>query len=224
MTVSPLDAVLTAFDRHIESRAAAAQRPTASPIAGPSSLHLRREELRNLIAPASGSDASSSAAKLQLSPLERAIYYEVENRRLALERKSKELDFWEAYEKELADNPMKMPTSAAALQRQIAEKEQRLREVEAENKLRVETARALESSAVIQTVLSTTSPVSASKKGKDAGEDEEGRSQYASTRKLLEERDDQALEFLKIFNDIRAVKQERLAAKTRIRGKRSAVS
>lgn len=206
MTVSPLDALLATFDRHIDSRTAA-----ASLVAGPSSLNLRRNELRKLIG---ASDSSpTTAAPLQLSPLERAIYYEVENRRSNLERKSKELDFWEAYEKERTDQPMKMPTSSSALARQIFEKKQRLRELEGENKLRVETARALESSAVIQKVLSTTSPTTEKGEG-------EATPRYASTRKLLEERDDQALEFLKIFNQIRTIKQQRVQVKAQIRDQR----
>lgn len=219
MTVSPLDALLTTFDRHIESysAAAAAQRSAASSIAGPSSLNLRRDEVRRIIAPSSTSDggSSSAASELQLSPLERAIYYEVENRRHTLERKAQELDFWEAYERELADKPMKMPTSSSALERQIVDKKQRLRELEGENRLKVETTRALESSAVIQKVLSTTSPPA--KKAKEEGQD--GQQQYTSTRKLLNERDDQALEFLRIFNETRAIKLQRVEVKARIRGK-----
>ena len=214
MTVSPLDALLATFDKHIDSRSAAAQRSTASAVAGPSALNLRRDELRNLIAPAASS--STAAKPLQLSPMERAIYYEVENRRHGLERKAKELDFWEAYENELADQPMKMPTSVSALERQIAEKKQRLRELEGENRLKMETARALEASAVIQKVLSTTSPATRA----DEDEGEERQPQYASTRKLLDERDDQALEFLKIFNQVRDVKRERIEVKARIREQR----
>ncbi|SPO28602.1 uncharacterized protein UTRI_04480 [Ustilago trichophora] len=216
MTVSPLDALLATFDRHIDSTTAA-QRTAASSVAGPSSLALRRDELRNLIAPTSPS--SSSSAPLQLSPLERAIYYEVENRRQHLQRKSKELDFWEAYETELAEEPMKMPTSTSALSRQIEEKKKRLRELEAENRLKTETAKALESSAVIQKVLSTTSPLSSDSRQGDEAAGQQG--QYASTRKLLEQRDDQALEFLKIFNDIQAIKRERIQVKARIRDQRA---
>ncbi|CDS01454.1 hypothetical protein [Sporisorium scitamineum] len=217
MTVSPLDALLATFDRHIDSHAAAAQRSAASSVAGPSSLGLRRDELRRLIAPSSTThDSTSTTSELQLSPLERAIYYEVENRRHTLERKAKELDFWEAYETELANQPMKMPTSSSALERQIADKKQRLRQLEAENRLKVETARALESSAVIQKVLSTTSPPAARKKG----EEEDGQQQYASTRKLLDERDDQALEFLRVFNETREIKQQRAEIKARIREQR----
>lgn len=216
MTVSPLDALLATFDRHIDSTTAA-QRTAASSVAGPSSLALRRDELRNLIAPTSLS--SSSSAPLQLSPLERAIYYEVENRRHHLQRKSKELDFWEAYETELAEEPIKMPTSTSALSRQIEENKQRLRELEAENRIKTETAKALESSAVIQKELSTTSPPSSdSRQGDQAAGQQE---QYASTRKLLQQRDDQALEFLKIFNNIQAIKRERIQVKARIRDQRA---
>lgn len=214
MTVSPLDALLATFDKHIDSHAAAAQRLAAAPIAGPSSLRLRSSELRNLIAPTSSSSESSSSTSLTLSPLERAIYYEVENRRDALSRKAKELDFWEAYENEFADQPMKMPTSTSALESQIEEKKRRLRELEGENKLRVETGRALESSAVIQKVLSTTSP------RKPNPKEEATTQQYASTRELLDQRDDQALEFLKLFNQTRSVKQERIAVKAKIREQR----
>ncbi|SJX64055.1 uncharacterized protein SRS1_14710 [Sporisorium reilianum f. sp. reilianum] len=208
MTVSPLDALLATFDKHIDSHTAA-----AAAVAGPSSLSLRRGELRRLIAPSTTDDTSDSPSAPRLSPLERAIYYEVENRRHTLERKAKELDFWEAYETELAGAPMKMPTSASALERQIADKKQRLRQLEAENVLKVETTRALEASAVIQKVLSTTSPA-------NKGEEPEGDKQYASTRKLLDERDDQALEFLRVFNETRAIKQQRVEVKARIREQR----
>ncbi|SPO28090.1 uncharacterized protein UTRI_04480_B [Ustilago trichophora] len=219
MAASPLDALLATFDRHIDSTTAA-QRTAASSVAGPSSLALRRDEIRNLIAPTSPSPTSS--ASLQLSPLERAIYYEVENRRNHLQRKSKELDFWEAYETELAEEPMKMPTSTSALSQQIEEKKQRLRELEAQNRLKTETAKALESSAVIQKVLSTTSPPSSdSRQGDEGAGQEQQQEQYASTRKLLEQRDDQALEFLKIFNDIQAIKRERIQVKARIRDQRA---
>lgn len=216
MTVSPLDALLATFDQHIDSHAAAAAQrlATSSSSAGPSNL--RRNELRQLLAPSSSdTTASSPASQLTLSPLERAIYYEVENRRHTLHRKQKELEFWEAYESELADQPMKMPTSTSALETQIAEKKRRLRELEGENKLRIETARALESSAVIQKVLSTTSPLpSQSRISDDAAK------QYASTRRLLNERDDQALAFLKVFNETRTVKQERIKVKAQIREQR----
>ncbi|GAC92462.1 hypothetical protein UM03808.1 [Pseudozyma hubeiensis SY62] len=214
MTVSPLDALLATFDRHIDSHtaAAAAQRAAASTSeAGPSSLGLRRNELRNLIAP---STSASSSSEAQLSPLERAVYYEVENRRHSLNRKTKELDFWEAYENELTNKPMKMPTSSSALERQIAEKKQRLRQLEAENRLKVETARALESSAVIQKVLSTTSPAS------NKGERDTDGKHYSSTRELLDERDDQALEFLRVFNEIRSIKEQRVEVKAKIRDQR----
>ncbi|CBQ68420.1 conserved hypothetical protein [Sporisorium reilianum SRZ2] len=207
MTVSPLDALLATFDKHIDSHTAA-----AAAVAGPSSLSLRRGELRRLIAPSITDDTSASPSAPRLSPLERAIYYEVENRRHTLERKAKELDFWEAYETELADAPMRMPTSTSALERQIADKKQRLRQLEAENVLKVETTRALEASAVIQKVLSTTSPAN---KGEADGD-----KQYASTRKLLDERDDQALEFLRVFNETRAIKQQRVEVKARIREQR----
>ncbi|SPC62714.1 uncharacterized protein UHOD_05787 [Ustilago sp. UG-2017b] len=215
MAVSPLDALLATFDRHIGSRSSAA----SSAVAGPSSLKLRRNDLRNLI---NGSSAipSTSSVQPQLSPLERAIHYEVENRRHALHRKQKELDFWETYENELADTPMKMPTSTAALERQIADKKQRLRELQGQSRLRVETARALESSAVIQKLLSTTSPTAKGKKGDSGEEETEESKRYASTRNLLEVRDDQALEFLKIFNEIREVKKERVTVKARIREQR----
>ncbi|KAJ1023015.1 hypothetical protein NDA13_005063 [Ustilago tritici] len=215
MAVSPLDALLATFDRHIDSRSSAA----SSAAAGPSALNLRRNDLRNLI---NGSSAipSTSSVQPQLSPLERAIYYEVENRRHALDRKQKELDFWETYENELADTPMKMPTSTAALERQIADKKQRLRELQGQSRLRVETARALESSAVIQKLLSTTSPTAKGKKGNSGEEETEESKRYASTRNLLEMRDDQALEFLKIFNEIREVKKERVTVKARIREQR----
>lgn len=217
MTVSPLDALLATFDRHIDSHTATAQRAADSSEAGPSSLNLRRNELRNLVAPStssSGGHATSSSSESQLSPLERAIYYEVENRRHNLGRKAKELDFWEAYDKELADKPMKMPTSSSALERQIADKKQTLRQLEGENKLKVEVTRALESSAVIQKVLSTTSPPN---KKHEQGPD---RKHYASTRDLLDERDDQALEFLRIFNEIRSIKQQRVEVKARVREQR----
>lgn len=205
MTVSPLDALLGTFDRHIDSRAAAAAAPQS--IAGPSNLNLRRDELRRLIVPSSASHDTPSTEP-QLSALERAIYYEVENRRHLLQRKAKQLDFWEAYQSELAEKPIKMPTSAAALERQIEDKKHRLRQLEGVNRLNVETSRALEASAVIQRVLSTTSPAGK----KEAGE------QYASTRKLLDQRDDQALEFLRVFDETRAVRQQRVAIKARIRG------
>lgn len=207
MTTSPLDALLATLDRHIDSQAAA----VASSEAGPSSLGLQRNELGNLIAP---STSLSSSTEPQLSPLERAIYYEVENRRDNLSRKAKELDFWEAYETQLAGKVTKMPTSSSALQRQIADKKQELKQLEAENKLKVETARALESSAVIVKVLSTTSPA--------AKRDEQKADQktYASTRKLLDERDDQALEFLRVFNQIRSIKKQRIEVKARIREQR----
>lgn len=206
MTTSPLDALLATLDRHIDSQAAA----VASSEAGPSSLGLQRNELGNLIAP---STSLSSSTEPQLSPLERSIYYEVENRRDNLSRKAKELDFWEAYETQLAGKVTKMPTSSSALQRQIADKKQELKQLEAENKLKVETARALESSAVIVKVLSTTSPA--------AKRDEQKADQktYASTRKLLDERDDQALEFLRVFNQIRSIKKQRIEVKARIRGR-----
>ncbi|SNX85185.1 uncharacterized protein MEPE_03894 [Melanopsichium pennsylvanicum] len=214
MTVSPLDAILATFDKHIDSHTAAQQ--AASSVAGPSNL--RGSELRNLIAPSSSSTPSSSTP-LQLSPLERAIYYEVENRRHNLTRKAKELDFWEAYENELADSPMKMPTSTSALEWQIKEKVERFKLLLQEDKLKVEMARALESSAVIQKVLSTTSPDDSRNKG-SVDDVNQKQQQYASTRKLLEERDDQALEFLKVFNEIRAVRKQRTAVKARIREQR----
>lgn len=218
MTVSPLDALLATFDRHIDSRSAAAASSTSSAVAGPSNL--RRNELRNLITGSSSTPLTEPTTQHSLSPLERAIYYEVENRRDALRRKQKELDFWEAYENELADTPMKMPTSTAALQRQIADKKERMRELEGQSKLRVETARALESSAVIQKALSTTSPRAKGKKGESAEGDTEQSKRYASTRDLLEVRDDQTLEFFKIFNEIREVKKERDGVKAQIREQR----
>ena len=84
----------------------------------------------------------------------------------------------------------------------------------------METARALESSAVIQKLLSTTSPTAKGKKGDSGEEETEESKRYASTRNLLEVRDDQALEFLKIFNEIREVKKERVTVKARIREQR----
>ncbi|GAC74148.1 hypothetical protein PANT_10c00028 [Moesziomyces antarcticus T-34] len=210
MAVSPLDSLLATFDRHIEQKAAADQRLISAAQAGPSSLALRRDEVRNLITGSSGEPSHSTS--LQLSPLERAIYYEVEGRRYKLHRKQRELDFWAAYQDELADRPTKMPTSKSALETQIADKRARLMELEARDKLRVETTRALESSAAIQRVLTTTSPTPSTSK--------QGEEHYATTRELLNQRDDQALAFLKTFNETRAIKDERIAVKAEIREQR----
>ncbi|EST08038.1 Centromere protein H [Kalmanozyma brasiliensis GHG001] len=212
--LSPLDGLLATLDKHINSNTAASEPSADAPRGGLAALNLRRQELRGLIAGPSASNDGASSSALQLSPLERAIYYETDSRRSTLQRKAKELDFWEAYENELADSPMKMPTSASALERQIAEKKSRLRQLEGENRLKVETTRALESSATIQKVLSTTSPRPRDRKG-----DEEAQS-YASTRELLNKRDDQALEFLKVFNEIRTIKNQRVQVKKRIREQR----
>lgn len=213
MAVSPLDSLLATFDRHIEQKAAADQRLISAAQAGPSSLALRRDEVRNLITGSSGEPSHSTS--LQLSPLERAIYYEVEGRSHKLHRKQRELDFWAAYQDELADRPTKMPTSRSALEAQIADKRARLMELEARDKLRVETTRALESSAAIQRVLTTTSPTPSTSK-----QEEE---HYATTRELLNQRDDQALAFLKTFNETRAIKDERIAVKAEIRGRSALV-
>ncbi|GAK66115.1 uncharacterized protein PAN0_011c4337 [Moesziomyces antarcticus] len=210
MAVSPLDSLLATFDRHIEQKAAADQRLISAAQAGPSSLALRRNEVRDLITGSSGE--ASRSTSLQLSPLERAIYYEVEGRRHKLHRKQKELDFWAAYQDELADRATKMPTSRSALEAQIADKRARLMELEARDKLRIETTRALESSAAIQRVLATTSPAPSTGK-----HDEE---HYATTREMLNQRDDQALAFLKTFNETRAIKEDRIAVKAEIREQR----
>lgn len=198
MAVSPFDSFLASLDGHIEN----AKAPEA-PVAGPS-FFARRKAVAEV-------EQADDSTRLALSPLERALYHEVETRRRQLRRKQKELDFWQAYEQ--GELQYKVPTSSTALASQIKEKRRRLEELQGEDNLKIETSKALDAAASIQKTLSTTST---SLDKKSVSEEK----QYATTRQLLDDRDDKALEFLRVYNEIRAIRAQRQQTKAKIRDER----
>ncbi|PWZ03670.1 hypothetical protein BCV70DRAFT_197873 [Testicularia cyperi] len=222
-TASPLDNFLMSLDRHLQTTAA-----STSAEAGPSSL-ARPGSIATLRSLVTGDlkDGFSPAARavdvLKLSPLERAMYYEVEYRRKQLQRKQDELAFWEAHQN--GATAKGMPADDKDLATQIEQRRNRLQELQGHNNLRIETNKALEAGVVVHRALSNTYP---SLQEKEAFDDNDGDNStetrspraYATTRKLLDERDDRALEFLTTFNAIRGIRQERTEIKAQIRARR----
>lgn len=208
--VSPFDTFLASLDDHIKTFTA----PEAAIGPATPKFFARQKILAQPQQP-----ENTASARPSLSPLERALYYEVETRRCQLQRKQKELDFWKAYEQ--GTLKYSLPSSPTEVSSQIEEKRRRLEELQGEENLKIETSKALDAAASIQKTLSTTdSSLSPKDEKLTTATAEESKQQYSTTRQLLDERDDKSLEFLRVFNEIRAIRAERQQTKAKIRDER----
>ena len=209
------EAFLDLLDRHIETQKAqleAAQQARDNPPPAATLPVLARRRAAAAAAATVVELPSEAAGSKSLSPLERALYYEIENRRAKLEARSNEADFWEGYYRDDLARKSFSRLSDEQLDDRIRAARSRFDEQRRTFTLLKQVNNSIQATLSVANTLSNISPPPPSQvKREETG--------YAPTRQLLDERDDKALEFLRVFNQLTEVRRERQRVKQEILGK-----
>ncbi|EPQ25965.1 uncharacterized protein PFL1_06916 [Pseudozyma flocculosa PF-1] len=235
-----LDSFVALIDRHLElqtstDRDRAGTDGGEQQQGGTSDPSTRLKALRGLAASAAGPIAqpppSGPPAAAALTPLERALIHEVQRRRHQLEARQRDIDFWEHHyrggAKASTSHSKASDLDDQQLDGTLRQRREQLNELRRADWLRREIATSVENGLTVVSAMSNTVPVQKQERGpRSEGAEAEGQadkamdSTYLTTRELLDQRDDKALEFLRIFEELKEVREKRFDIKAQILGTR----
>ncbi|KAN0061158.1 hypothetical protein ACQY0O_006893 [Thecaphora frezii] len=188
-----------------------------------------------------GPSSTVASAVAALTPLERALLHEVQHRRQRLEDRQRDVAFWESYYRAkrapgLDSLDKHRDLDDEQLNEAIQKRKQRLHELQKADLLRRQLAASIDNGLAIVSTLANTTPKaaqngSADRQGAQASQDASDPAQptprdppYLTTRQLLDDRDDRALEFLRVLEELNQVRDQRLRIKAEIRKTREQTS